>query len=174
MVVYGSMLLKHIFSFLVEIMGKKEEQSLLLIEENDIERLHDFFKQTEININSTKHFVHDLFQNPEYNFLFYAIENGFEEMCYILLEFGIDPSFQNNCGMTALQMAASKGFENLGRLLIEFRATPEVMKTRINAANEYGRFQLGSLTVGKIANYFVLFRRISTSYSCERETKQVH
>ena len=122
----------------VEIMGRNEEEALTYVETNDSVGLRSYLQKNMVNIDSFKNQEHDVFTNPEYNLLFHAIEKGFEEVSFTLLEAGIDPAFQNNCGMTALQLAAGKGFDNLGKMLIEHRATADSMKMKINAVNEIG------------------------------------
>eukprot|EP00092_Neocalanus_flemingeri_P017219 GFUD01018620.1.p1 GENE.GFUD01018620.1~~GFUD01018620.1.p1 ORF type:complete len:1348 (+),score=369.50 GFUD01018620.1:81-4124(+) len=138
---------------IVEIMGRNEEKTLGYVEANDSVGLRSYLQKNVVNINSLKHQEHDFFTNPEYNLLFHAIEKGFEEVCFILVEAGIDPKFQNNCGMTALQLAAGKGLENLGKVLIEHKATPDCMKMRVNAVNEIGESALHLAVTGKHTNF---------------------
>lgn len=82
--------------------------------------------------------------------LFTAIHDGNEEMSYILIQAGVNPGYINNCGTTALHLAASKGFQNLGMVIIEHRATELEMKNRINKQDENGMYIYIILEIIKI------------------------
>ena len=57
-----------------------------------------------------------------------------------MIQAGVMPGYNNNCGTTALHLAANKGFQSLGKVIIEHRATEQEMKKRINKQDENGTY----------------------------------
>ena len=79
--------------------------------------------------------------------LFKAVSNGDEACCRALLMYGADANTRDDYGHTALEVAATGGYLNIVKLLIEFNGDVNPNITRcsslpLHAAIESGNFQL--------------------------------